>query len=311
MTGDGKPATAPAAGEAVTVRGARAAWAALEPVHAQAYFTPEGQQVYAAAGLDNPLAAYVAPRAAPMGAVGAGPVAAAFYNFNPAAIGSVVPRVWEKVSPDEALAARWKAVDAGLRAHLGDAMADSAEIAEAAQLARRAAEGLSRESAAGRPLYAAHADVEWPADDAPHLVLWHAASLIREFRGDGHIALLVEAELDPVEALVSHAAAGGPFSARALRKLRVWSEQEWAAGLARLVDRGLAVPGSDPDSPALTDKGRTLRAELEDRTDDLALPALAALTAAEAARLTELTAPAFAALADAGVLPGTRRKSGS
>ena len=33
----------------------------------------------------------------------------------------------------------------------------------------------------GRPLYAGHADLAWP--DAPHLVMWHALSLLREHRG--------------------------------------------------------------------------------------------------------------------------------
>src|SRR5512132_3432075 len=45
----------------------------------------------------------------------------------------------------------------------------------------RGAARISGRDPAGRPLFAAHATLPWP--DRPHLALWHAATLYREFRG--------------------------------------------------------------------------------------------------------------------------------
>jgi hypothetical protein len=74
--------------------------------------------------------------------------------------------------------------------------------------------GLAREAASactaeGRPLYAGHAGLDWP--DAPHVAAWHAATLLREHRGDGHIAALVAAGLSGIDALVTHVATGQGF----------------------------------------------------------------------------------------------------
>ena len=115
-----------------------------------------------------------------------------------------MPAVWESASPEAVLAARLRAVDATLRRLLGEE-ADRLRRRwrEAAELALRAAEACTRTA---RPLYAAHADL--PVPDEPHLALWHAATLLREHRGDGHLAALLAPELDPLEALVSHTATG-------------------------------------------------------------------------------------------------------
>ncbi|WP_147280477.1 SCO6745 family protein [Marinitenerispora sediminis] len=116
------------------------------------------------------------------------------------------------------------------------------DIAEAAGLARRAA--LSAiEQPHGRPLFAAHATLDWP--DEPHLVLWHAQTLLREFRGDGHLAALLTAGLDPVEALVTHAAAGQADAHRP-RTSRGWPREAWASAADRLRDRGQVTGGWRP-----------------------------------------------------------------
>ena len=101
--------------------------------------------------------------------------------------------------------ARFTAVDAAMRRVLGDPVVESLQMAQAAGLARRLADEVPA-LIEGRPLAAAHCDVDWP--DEPHLVLWHAQSILREFRGDGHIALLVVHGLSGVEALVTHAGNG-------------------------------------------------------------------------------------------------------
>ena len=126
---------------------------------------------------------------------------------------------------------------------------------------------LTREAAAacrpeGRPLYAGHADLDWP--DAPHLVMWHALSLLREHRGDGHICALVGAELSGLEALVTHTATGQGFVTEFAQASRGWSDEEWKGAVEALTARGLL--GADG---ALTPAGDALRAHVEEETDRL------------------------------------------
>ena len=98
-------------------------------------------------------------------------------------------------------------------------------MGRAAELARTAAEEAGRRME-GRPLAAGHAEVPWPS--APHLVLWHAQSILREYRGDGHIAQLVVHGLSGIESLVTHAAAGD-VPAHLLRSTRGWPREAWDA----------------------------------------------------------------------------------
>jgi hypothetical protein len=220
-------------------------------------------------------------------------VTATFYNFAPALVARHIPRAWTLAAPDALVPARLAAVDAALRRMLGDGVAEDADVVEAAGLARRAAESVTVE---GRPLAAAHADLPWP--DAPHLVLWHAVSILREHRGDGHIAALVAAELDGLEALVSYTATGRGFVPPFARASRGWSEQEWDAGAARLAERGLLDAGG-----ALTDDGRALRERLEVETDRLGAGPWLALGSDGVARLGEIGGRLVAALLAAGCFP--------
>src|SRR5215471_2408120 len=151
------------------------------------YFVPEAADAYARLGITG-RAGYFASRAAPMGAVSADVVVSTFYNFNPELVHAAIPGSWELATPAQLVAARFNAVDAACRRILGDAAVASPDMARAAELARTAAE-VAAERVEGRPLAAGHAEVAWPEE--PHLVLWHAQSILREFRGDGHIAQLV------------------------------------------------------------------------------------------------------------------------
>jgi hypothetical protein len=164
-------------------------------------------------------------------------------------------------------------------------------MARAAALARRAAE-RSAHRYEGRPLFAAHAGLPWPGPD--HLVLWHAQTLLREFRGDGHIAALVMHDLDPVEALALHVATG-ELSEHFLRASRGWPDEQWEAGVDRLVDRGL-VERVEPSeahraSLRLTDEGASLRAAIEDITDRLAVYPYEALGDEACTELRSLARP--------------------
>ncbi|MFE9248795.1 hypothetical protein [Streptomyces sp. NPDC007088] len=268
-------------------------WHLLEPLHAVVYYAPEVFEESAALGLatDERWPSYFPLRAAPLGPVGAPGIASAFYSFSPATVERYAPD-WDRTGPQEVLAARLRGVERCYGRLFGERAA-SPELAEAASLARRAA--LAAQPA-GRPLAAANAALPWPA--APHLVLWQAATVLREHRGDGHLAALLTAGLDPVESLVSFAAIGAaPEETFASRG---WSGREWSAARERLHARGL-VAGDGTATPA----GRALRAEVEARTDALAAAPWQALGTRDTARLAELLGPFWLDVIGSGLLPST------
>ncbi|MEY2438597.1 MAG: hypothetical protein QOF97_3433 [Acidimicrobiaceae bacterium] len=272
---------------------ARRLWRALEPYHGMIYFVPEGGEEYAAVGLEPGRMGYFASRSAPLGPVPADVVIATFFNFHPDLVRSVIPAAWTLASPESILAARLRAVDRSLRRLLGDDVVEGEDLAEAAGLARTAAEGCIP---AGRPLYAAHASLPWPAD--AHLALWHAVSLLREFRGDGHIAALVANGIDPLTALVLHGGTGD-VPVHLLRATRQWPDDEWEARADELRADGVL----DGDG-MLTEQGRALRQRVEDTTDAIALAPWEHLGPDGCARLRELGKGLSKMVLAAGAIPG-------
>lgn len=249
--------------------------------------------MYQRIGLQPGPMAYFAGRAAPLGPVAAGVVSAAFYNFHPRLVAAQLPRAWELAAPGIVLATRMEIVDRCLRRLLGDEAIGSAELAEAADLAIRASEGCTRP---GRPMYSANADL--PVPQEPHLKLWQAATLLREYRGDGHVAVLLAAELDGLEALVTDTATGTNWKPYYLQANRGWSADDWASAQQRLRDRGLLDAEGE-----LTDSGMQLRRDIEAETDRLDAAPYCLLGAEATRRLTELVAR-FAKIAlAAGALP--------
>ncbi|HEX3792807.1 MAG TPA: hypothetical protein VHW44_33425 [Pseudonocardiaceae bacterium] len=275
---------------------ARETWRLAEPLHGMIYFVEEGPEHYSRLGLTGRHRGYFASRAAALGPVGAEVVQATFYNFAPDLIAKYLPAVWALAAPETLLSARLAAVDAALRRALGPAV-DGPEIAEAAELAGRAARAAGAHFE-GRPLFAAHAALDWPTE--PHLVLWHAQTLLREFRGDGHVAALTIEGLSGIEALVSHAASGA-VPAETLRVSRSWSPDQWAAAVIGLQQRGLLEPG---DELVFTEAGRAQRQWIEDRTDALSVPAYSALGPDGCARLGELVRPLSRTIVALGMVPG-------
>ncbi|MCX4987249.1 hypothetical protein [Streptomyces sp. NBC_00568] len=265
----------------------------LNPLHSTHYFSPDLGRELAAVGIEDDRAAYFAARAAAMGAVGAGTVTATFYNFRHDLVAAHVPAVWQAASPETVLAARARAVDATLRRLLGEDLIASKDVAEAAELALRAAEACG---STARPLYAAHADL--PVPEAPHLALWHAATLLREHRGDGHLAVLLDAELDPVEALVSHTATGKGMAPKWALGTRGWSRQDWETASGRLRERGLLDAQGE-----LTQAGVDLRQDIEARTDRLDRAPYEHLCAAGVERLTEIARNLLMTAIAAGAFP--------
>jgi hypothetical protein len=265
----------------------------LEPLHSMIYFAPEAEQLYTEAGLRPGRMGYFASRSAPLGPVGPGTVAATFFNFNPELVALHIPRAWTLATPERVLEARLAVADAALRRLLGEDTIASEELAETAKLARQAAEGCLPE---GRPLYAAHADLDWPEE--PHLVLWHAASLLREFRGDGHIAALVAAGFNGLTAIVTHTATGKGFLEPVAKKLRGWSDEQWAGAVDHLREAGLL----DTDGE-LTEQGAALRSEVEAVTNRATAVPWSLLGAEKSERLHDLGRGLSRTVVAAGAFP--------
>ena len=187
----------------------RQCWRATEPVHAQVYFAPEPKEELAALGHDlaaNPAAGYFVPRSAAFGAVGPGAVVASFFSFAPAVVELGLRDAWVPATPAQVVEARWRGAERALRRMCGDLL-DAPELAEAVELARRAAEGCTPD---GRPLSAALADLDWP--EPLVLQLFHAITLLREYRGDGHVAVLVAEGISGLESAVLHVAQGDAWT---------------------------------------------------------------------------------------------------
>lgn len=265
----------------------------LNLLHSSVYFSPDLGSELARLGIEDASAAYFAARGAAMGAVGPGTVAAAFYNFNPELVAQHLPAVWDIASPETVLEAKLRAVDRTLRRLLGEEALASEELAEAARLALRAAEACTPHA---RPLYAAHADLPVPKE--PHLAYWHGATLLREHRGDGHLAALLSAGLDPVEALVSHTATGKGAAPRWILSTRGWRRTDWEAAQDRLRERGLLDAEGE-----LTEAGTALRAEVEDSTDRIDRAPYEHLGAEDVERLTELARGFLMTVVAAGAFP--------
>jgi hypothetical protein len=262
---------------------ARKTWRTLEPLHGMIYFVPEAVEEYAALGVLG-RDGYFASRAAPMGPVSAEVAIATFFNFNPVLIHHALPGAWQQASPADLVAARLRVVDRAYRRLLGDEVVASSEMRQAAELARRAAEVAGARSD-GRALCAGHARLPWPED--PHLVLWHAQSILREYRGDGHVALLVTHGLSGIDALITHAAEGA-VPGQVLQSTRGWSDPSWREGVESMQARGWLEGG---DSLTFTEWGAAQRGEIEEQTDVLAADPYVRLGEDGCAELRRLARP--------------------
>jgi hypothetical protein len=231
---------------------ARRMWTLFEPVHALTYFAAEARSAFEDAGLRGFWRGYFAGRAAPLGRVAAAQVTASFYNFAPSMVSRAVPAIWDLITPERALQVRQNGAVTVLGRVLGE-LEDT--VPAAADLLARAAAGLD---SAGRVLTSANAALPVPAD--PLARLWHAATVLREHRGEGHFAALLAADIDGSEALALRSALDLPRSV--LQPLRGWTDEEWDAAAARLVSRGLLTADGD-----VTEAGVALRASVEQTTD--------------------------------------------
>lgn len=268
---------------------ARQTWQLLEPYHAVVYFDPAAKATYESVGLKGYWMGYFASRSAAMGPVGPEVVTATFYNFQPRMVHRAIPDAWSFSTPEQVLKARYEVAENALRRCLSNISGN--EIVEAAEIARDIA---SHCEPRGRALFAAHRSLPWPNE--PHLILWHAATLWREFRGDGHVAALVVEDVDGCEAHVLAAAAGAVPERQ--REYRGWSDEEWVEATTRLRQRGLV------DQEAhLTREGEATRDRIERLTDELSLQPLAMVGRAAITALHSLLQPLCDQIIEANGVP--------
>ena len=261
----------------------------FEPVHALTYFAPESRDTFEQAGFRGFWMGYFGARAAPLGPVDADVVTAIFYNFSPSHVARALPAAWDLVSPADALRARETSAVAALR-RCG--VTDGNAVRTAADLLGKAAASAPLD---GRPLFAANRALPWP--DQPVARLWHAATLLREQRGDAHVAILVANGINGRDCNVLHAVADRVPRDFIVRS-RQYDDDEWRACTDRLVGRGLL-----DDEGALSDSGREFKQHIEDSTDELALSAFDALDDAELELLFRTLTPLTRAVIGAGDIP--------
>jgi hypothetical protein len=261
----------------------------FEPVHAVVYFSPEVRQGLDALGYRGFWMGYFAARSAPLGRVPPEVVTAMFYNFSPTRVTKALPSAWEIAAPAQALRVRSEASVSALRRY---GVVEDADVATAADLLAKAARGAP---VAGRPLFAANAALPWPS--TPLEILWHASTLLREHRGDGHIAALVAAGVTGRESNVLHSAAGG-VPAEYIRRTRDYDDDEWLGCCASLARRGLLNADT-----SLTAAGHDLKAHIEAVTNTVALSALDALDDEEIETLFTTLGPITRLVVGGGDLP--------
>src|SRR4051794_30342480 len=169
----------------------------VEPIGAIPYSADEPNEAMFALGFTNYWDTYFAGRAAPLGSsVPAEVVHALFYNFAPGEVARHIPKVWSTTTPEQAIAARQEGCVRSLRRICGD-LVDTASFTRAVDLLTRAATSPPLE---GRPMYAALRALPLPEQPVPRL--FHAASLLREHRGDGHVTALMAGGIGGLEAHV-------------------------------------------------------------------------------------------------------------
>ncbi|OMC56385.1 hypothetical protein A5747_08375 [Mycobacterium sp. IS-836] len=261
----------------------------FEPVHAVTYFAPEARAALDGLGYRGFWMGYFAARSAPLGIVPTEVVTATFYNFAPERVAKALPAAWEIAGPEAALHARQESAVAALSRY---GITADENVRTAAELAAKAARQAPFD---GRPLFAANLALPWPDD--PLAALWHATTLLREQRGDGHVAVLAAAGISGRESNVLHAAAG-KVPREYIARTRDYDEDAWRQQEQRLAERGLL----DGDG-SLTAAGRQLKDHIESSTDALALSALDALSDDEVETLFRALTPIARAAIAGGDVP--------
>ena len=228
----------------------RTFWQAIEIIHDVVYFAPDTKQRYEAIGLKGYWMGYFASRSAALGTPAPEVVVALFHGFAPRMVHRALPDAWSMASRDDVLATRLD--------HARGALAPGLADADVERLAKELTAIWTSLDFAGKGLAAAHASL--PLPDDPIGRLWHAATILREYRGDCHVAILTSAGLDGAAANALAVADGRGVPNQ--REMRGWTEDEWAEAYERLRRRGWT-----DEFAAIAESGRAARTQLEDATD--------------------------------------------
>lgn len=242
----------------------------------------------AESGLTGWWNGYFAGRAAPLGPTPPEVVTALFFGFSPSMVARAVPKIWTRITPQAAVEARLSAADQVLGEHVSAGSTD--DLRRVTDNLERAVDGLGFD---GRALAGAWCAVDRPAGLCRRL--WLSTTILREHRGDGHVAAATAAGLSGLQASMTHIA-DGRVTREIIQANRGWTDEQWDDAFRELVERDILTPAG-----ALTDRGTALRESIEDTTDRLAARAGRALPDAEWT-LGVLTALARV-LVDRGVIP--------
>jgi len=249
-------------------------WEAVERFHGLTYTAPHVRETASAAGLKGFWMNYFATRIAPVGAVGPEIVESTFFYYAPKRVHRAIPDAWSFASPQSIIDARYHGMDQALRETYD---VNDPAIAEAASLAKLAVEGCEP---IGRLLFAGWAALPWPTE--PHLALWHACTLLREYRSGNHLIAVCAEGLDGIEAIVSHVAVDGAPKVW-IQDEAGWSPEDQQAAIGRLQRRGWL-----DDQGSAAEACHRGRQRIETMTDRLDLPAWEHLGEANCQRLFEL-----------------------
>lgn len=258
---------------------ARRMFELVEPIGVIPYAADEPNEAMFALGFTDYWDTYFAGRAAPLGIVPAEVVDALFYNFAPGEVARHIPKVWDTTTPEAAIAARQTGCVRALRRILGGRV-DTPEFSRAADLLTKAATSAAVD---GRPMYAALR--AFPIPDEVVARCFHAASMLREHRGDGHIAALMSEGIGGVESHVVFSLAMDLPAAR-FGRIHDLPAEKLDGVIGGMRGRGLI--GNDG---WLTEAGRTVNRRVEGLTDDLAAEPYECLTPAELAELIAALEP--------------------
>jgi hypothetical protein len=263
---------------------ARRMFELVEPIGVIPYSADEPNEAMFALGFTNYWDTYFAGRAAPLGLAPAEVVDALFYNFAPGEVARHIPQVWRTTTPEAAIAARQAGCVRALRRVLGEHV-EAPAFARAALLLTKAATSAPYE---GRPMYAALRAL--PTPDEVVARLFHAATLLREHRGDGHVAALVTEGVGGLEAHVLVALDMG-LPAERFGRIHHLPAPQLAAVIDGMRERGLI--GADG---WLSEPGRAVKQRVEALTDDLAAKPYEILEPAELDELMAALEPLAALL---------------
>ncbi|MGJ9422144.1 SCO6745 family protein [Aeromicrobium sp. CF3.5] len=228
-------------------------WRAVEAVHSPVYFDSDVTQRLTDLGLRGFWMSYFASRAAALGTPGPELVTATFHGFAPDRVARALPEAWALASREDVLAARLD----GARAALTPAVDDL----DLTSVNGHLTEIVRRATLAGRPLAAAHAAL--PAPDDPVGRLWHFATVLREYHGDAHVAVLTASGIDGATANALAVAAG--LVPADQQEARGWDDRAWDDAYEQLHMRGWV-----DESRQITPDGTSARARIEETTHRVA-----------------------------------------